>query len=410
MLSRDDIKNAMQDGHLKIYPFSQENLTGIGYNLTTTNFAFSINNGILLTIHQRTTSNGLEKYVIIPKNDTVLFFSKEYISVDSTIAGTFHSKVARVSQGLGHISTTLDPTWSGQLIISVNNPTSQPIIFDLDKKSGNILTMLLHKLDSKVTGTNIHDNNKGRCDLLLEHFSVPINDKQYRQKHTELKDFVVNQFANSLNGNDDFISQDANDKYDKTVSDLRKLKARLEDDYILIGESRYRLGEKGEYCILRNDNEKQLIRNCTIDIHVMESVSQKFSCVELQNKAQDIQEIIEKLQYVIEFKLQTINHIRRIEWQNEKISYYANEESELVQVRRAKAKKMYRLAFWFPLVGITAFIGAVLAIFLKWGNNIPNQVFPAALTASVSACTAIVTLILQWWYRSWHVLKAKMIE
>ena len=51
MYSREDIKNAIREGHLKIYPFEEENLTGIGYNISTTNFAFSINRGILLTVH-----------------------------------------------------------------------------------------------------------------------------------------------------------------------------------------------------------------------------------------------------------------------------------------------------------------------------------------------------------------------
>ena len=107
MLSRNDIEQALADGHLKIFPFDSKKLTGIGYNLSTTDFAFSINQGILLTLHEKTTENGIMRYVIIPPNDTVLFFSQEYIEVDNTIAGTFHSKVSCVSQGLGHISTTL---------------------------------------------------------------------------------------------------------------------------------------------------------------------------------------------------------------------------------------------------------------------------------------------------------------
>ena len=165
MLSRNDIKQYIYSGDIKIYPFEQKNLTGIGYNLSTTNFAFSINRGVLLTVYSKTTSEGIKHYINIPPNDTVLFFSKEYISVSNKIAGTFHSKVGCVCQGLGHISTTLDPTWHGQLIISVNNPTNTNIEFDLDTKSGNIFTMLLYKFETPVEGVDIHDNNRGRCDL-----------------------------------------------------------------------------------------------------------------------------------------------------------------------------------------------------------------------------------------------------
>ena len=190
MLSRDNIEKALADGHLKIFPFEKQNLTGIGYNISTTDFAFSINLGILLTVHQKTVENGVMRYVVIPGNDTVLFFSKEYIEVDKTLDGTFHSKVSCVSQGLGHISTTLDPTWKGQLLISVNNPTSNDIVFDLDKSGGNIVTLLLHKLDSPVTGNNIHDNNKGRCELLISHFATPSPTLKYKNKHLEVKEFV----------------------------------------------------------------------------------------------------------------------------------------------------------------------------------------------------------------------------
>ena len=42
MYSRDDIKQAIAEGHLKIIPYEEKNLTGMGYNLSTTNFAFSM--------------------------------------------------------------------------------------------------------------------------------------------------------------------------------------------------------------------------------------------------------------------------------------------------------------------------------------------------------------------------------
>lgn len=171
MYSRDNIKTAIDEGHLKIIPYEEKNLTGIGYNMSTINFAFSINQGLLLKIYVDTTEKGYMHYVKIPAHDTVLLFSKEFLETDDSLAGTFHSKVSRVCQGLGHISTTLDPMWKGQLIIAVNNPTNKKIRFNLDESSGNIFTLLMYELDQKVTGKNIHDNNQGRCDLLLSHFT-----------------------------------------------------------------------------------------------------------------------------------------------------------------------------------------------------------------------------------------------
>ena len=100
MFSRDDIKKAICEGHLKIFPYDERNITGAGYNLSTMNFAFSIRKHILLKINVETLENGNIHYVNIPPNDTVLFFSKEYIETDNEIAGIFMSKVARVCQGL----------------------------------------------------------------------------------------------------------------------------------------------------------------------------------------------------------------------------------------------------------------------------------------------------------------------
>ena len=58
MYSRDDIKQAIAEGHLKIIPYEEKNLTGMGYNLSTTNFAFSIKQGTLLKIYEITDPLG----------------------------------------------------------------------------------------------------------------------------------------------------------------------------------------------------------------------------------------------------------------------------------------------------------------------------------------------------------------
>ena len=43
----------------------------------------------------------------------------------------------------------------------------------------------------------------------------------------ELEEFIVNEFADSLNGYDDFISEEKTDKYTKVIRDLQILKTRL---------------------------------------------------------------------------------------------------------------------------------------------------------------------------------------
>ena len=71
----------ISEGHLKIFPYDERNITGAGYNLSTMNFAFSIRKHILLKINVETLENGNIHYVNIPPNDTVLFFSNARIFV-----------------------------------------------------------------------------------------------------------------------------------------------------------------------------------------------------------------------------------------------------------------------------------------------------------------------------------------
>lgn len=370
MLSRNDIIQALADEHLKIFPLEKKNLTGIGYNLSTTTFAFSINRGVLLTIHQRITSQGIERYINVPGNDTVLFFSKEYIAIDDTLAGTFHSKVSRVCQGLGQISTTLDPTWKGQLIVSVCNPMSKSIIFELDKSSGNLLTMLLYKLNCKVTGPNIHDNNQGRCDLLLERFTeFTTKNKDYLEKHLELKEFVSGQFADSLNGYDDFIYESSIiDKYSQKIKALIELRERLENDSELIIEGNYMIGETGIYSLFKSNREKSLIKSCTLFEYKGNSDDIDISFRDV-NKDEEI--VIEKINayiYIISYELEEINHIRRIDWQNKKIEEFAAEKSELVRLCNNEKKKRQLKGYWLPLgILFGLYVGIILFMAFEYG-------------------------------------------
>lgn len=372
MLSRDDIIKALVDGHLKIFPFDKKNLTGLGYNLSTTDFAFSITYGILLTIHQVTTTTGVQRFVTIPSNDTVLFFSKEYIEIDRTLAGTFSSKVARVSQGLGHISTTLDPTWKGQLLISVNNPTSKPIDFDLSS-SGNIMTLLLHKLDTPVSGDNIHDNNKGRCELLIAHFEKPFSNLKYREQHLQLQNFVQNELAESLNGNDNFLNLNARqDEFAQRIQQLMALRERLTLDRLLIQEERYELGQNGEYLCIKDLNEYQLLARCTLFKYMPNHINVLLPGEERQthykkNNLCTALPCINACLNIIDYELKTIDHIRRIRWQNETVQGFASEESDLVRLRRedeAQKKRTEKRMQSMRFVGSLVVVLFIIIIFV----------------------------------------------
>lgn len=390
MYSRDNIKEAIKEGHLKIIPFEEKNLTGIGYNLSTTNFAFSINQGLLLQINTDTTEEGHIHYIEIPANDTVLFFSKEFLETDNTIAGTFHSKVSRVCQGFGHISTTLDPMWKGQLIIAVSNSTDKKIRFDLDRNSGNIFTLLLYKLDNAVTGNNVHDNNQGRCDLLLSHFTENFSSKFHKKKHFELENFIVKEFANSLNGYDDFLVNDIQDKYTKKLKNLIDLREQLNKDKLLIWEDRYELGKNGVYHILRDEKQRETIRECSIfHLSNLESrLSDVYDEKEFANASSDIIKMIERYLMIIGYEMETINHNRRVSWQNERIAKYATENSKILQYRKRKR--------FLLKLGIIVALAVILYILVILGysffkNNIKDtDLYKIILTGFVTIISGII--------------------
>jgi len=48
-----------------------------------------------------------------------LVVTKEYISVPSNIVGYVVSRVSKVSEGFGHVSTSIDPNWKGALLIAL---------------------------------------------------------------------------------------------------------------------------------------------------------------------------------------------------------------------------------------------------------------------------------------------------
>lgn len=157
---------AIHNGDIYIAPFEENQLQPAGYNLTPTRFFYSTKKKRLLPVLE----NDDEVYVTIDKNDTVLVRTRESVAVSSSLSGAFYSKVKVVSEGFGHVSTTLDPRWEGQLLISLNNPTNRKLKFSIEKKVygktiyNSFVTVEFMGLDS--ISVNYADNPPGRLDIL----------------------------------------------------------------------------------------------------------------------------------------------------------------------------------------------------------------------------------------------------
>ncbi len=163
-----------------IVPFDESKCKGTGYNISPSELCYSVKKKHLLQIH-RTEQ---EIYVLIPPHDTVLTLSHEYLQVSAEIAGCFLSRLRPVTQGLGNISTTLDPCWKGMLLLAINNPFSKKVKLILSKKRDDtmepvaISTMLLWKtapLTNSDDGilTFRLDNPAMRTDIWSELIAEP---------------------------------------------------------------------------------------------------------------------------------------------------------------------------------------------------------------------------------------------
>lgn len=172
-----DIKNFRKKLEtIIIAPYNENQVKGVGYNLTASNLIYSLAKKKLLTIYDYKDG----RYFKLKAHDTALVLTNEYFSLGPNVAGNFYSRVRRVSEGLGHISTTLDPNWKGMFLIAINNTTNKTLkvqlssIFEGNEEKNGIATVVLRGVYSGEDGSAIEkenlnlDNPAMRIDILKE--------------------------------------------------------------------------------------------------------------------------------------------------------------------------------------------------------------------------------------------------
>ncbi|MEH2298418.1 MAG: deoxycytidine triphosphate deaminase [Nostoc sp.] len=104
------------------------------------------------------------KLLLLAPGDTALIETNETVWVSKKITGTYHSRVTQVSQGTGHIGTTLDPNYIGPSLISLPNHSIHPV--ELIPKTTNFVTLAFQYLHTE--SSREHGNTHGRRDILGE--------------------------------------------------------------------------------------------------------------------------------------------------------------------------------------------------------------------------------------------------
>lgn len=212
-----EIRKAMDEEELVICPYQDKNLTPVGYNLTFSRFIISLHKRVFVRLHKE----GTEWCFYLRPKETVLVLTMESIWVSKYIGGTFHSKVSLVTYGLGHISTTLDPGWQGQLLVPLNNPTGDKIrIVVATETPGQkmeyrtFITMVLFRSETPAIQTV--DNETVRIELLEK-----IVEDIHLSKKERLQIYDLQTMDNSSTGATS--RQEARIKKKKT-SDIVRLK------------------------------------------------------------------------------------------------------------------------------------------------------------------------------------------
>lgn len=171
MLTDTDIVKLLGK-EIVIDPFDDAGLTSIGYDLSVGEFVYSLSRGLL-------TASEAGEY-LINSGESILVLTREFLWVSDQLAGTFHSKVSMVSQGYSHISTTLDPQWSGPLLIATSNRSTRKLTLTTGQK---FVTVVFYRTTSPATRP--HQKPPARRDILFQLLSNPVDKTN--------KEFLENQ-------------------------------------------------------------------------------------------------------------------------------------------------------------------------------------------------------------------------
>ncbi|MBN3946268.1 MAG: hypothetical protein HWQ38_07165 [Nostoc sp. NMS7] len=154
----------------KIYinPFSPDSLTPIGYDLRVGDSYASASKGEEMIVN-------IDSPVIIETGDTSLITTFEEIRMPKNhkFSGIILSKVSQVSKGLSPISTTIDPDWSGQLLIAVHNHSRESITINFKERFCTVLFF-----ENRSASTQESGHKSGRKDILLKKFSAGARKSQ----------------------------------------------------------------------------------------------------------------------------------------------------------------------------------------------------------------------------------------
>lgn len=113
--------------------FIKNNITGSSVDVTFDSFqqTYCLNQRQFLPKRgkwKRPEDSGY--YIEVPPKSTVTVWTREWLRTSKVIAAVIQSKVSNVLYGFSHVSTTINPNWDGELLITFTNTLDEPLRLD----------------------------------------------------------------------------------------------------------------------------------------------------------------------------------------------------------------------------------------------------------------------------------------
>jgi deoxycytidine triphosphate deaminase len=182
LLTDTDLRNMMSSeqewtdkNKIHIYPFLENNLTPVGYDLSVGDSYASAFKAGRIDIKEG-------ERVTIKPGDTVLITTLEKIGMpqNRTVSALVLSKVSQVSKGLSHISTTIDPDWKGELLVAIHNPSRSSLTIGYRE---NFCTVVF--FENKSPATKDCGKDQRRPDILVNEWTEVVRKSNQKSKIEE---------------------------------------------------------------------------------------------------------------------------------------------------------------------------------------------------------------------------------
>lgn len=129
----------------------------------------------------------------IPARATVTVATIEWFEFPPCICGLVQSKVSQVSDGIGHVSTTVDAVWNGELLITFTNLNDKPVHLCHGQAIG---TLTLHRADQPTERTS--DVTSDRNIEILQRYARMEADRISEESVLAKKDSQRKWFGSAL--------------------------------------------------------------------------------------------------------------------------------------------------------------------------------------------------------------------